>query len=115
MKVSALTQDNDWRFGRGKSDYVKRSRAVRQKVITRLRSHQQDWFLNMEHGLPWFDLIGQRGTQEQLTSEIEQIVLDTEGVLSIQKLDVNVDENREYNARIRYQDVYSEETNEVVI
>lgn len=107
MKVSALTEDGDWRFGRGRSDYVNRSRWVRQKVVTRLRSHEQDWFLDTEHGLPWFELLGQRGTEEQLRSEIEEIVLNTDGVLNIQKLDVSVDE-REFRARIRYTDVYGE-------
>ena len=113
MKVSALTQDGDWRFGRKGSDYISRSRWVRQKLLTRLRSHEQDWFLDMEHGLPWLELLGQRGTREQLTSEIEEIVLSTDGVQLIQKLDVSVD-GREYRARIRYQDVYGE-INEVLI
>ena len=113
MKVSALTQDGDWRFGRGVSDYVRRSEAVKQKVVTRLRSHQQDWWLDTGHGLPWFALLGERGTREQLTAEIERVTLDTDGVQLIRNLSVSVDQ-REYTARIRYQDVYGAE-NEVEV
>ena len=114
MKVSALTRNGDWRFGRGRSDYVRRSEGVRQKLLTRLRSHQQDWWLDTTHGLPWFSLLGQRGTQEQLTAEVERVTLDTEGVQLVRSLDVSVDTGREYSARIRYQDVYGE-TNEVEV
>ena len=106
-KVSAITSDGDWRFGRGRNDYVRRSAAVRQKLLTRLRSHRQDWFLDMQHGLPWFDLLGQRGTQDQLTADIEDLTLNTDGILSIQSLSVSVDD-RGYSARIRCRDVFGE-------
>ena len=106
MKVSSLKQDGDWRFGRGKNHYVKRSDWVRQKLITRLRSHQQDWFLDTEHGLPWFDLVGERGTREQLTAEIERVTLDTDGVMSVLALETSV-EDREYTARVKVRDVYN--------
>lgn len=105
MKVSAITSDGDWRFGRGKNDYIGRSRAVKQKVLTRVRSHQQDWYLDTTHGVPWMDLIGQRGTKPRLDAELENIVLNTEGVLSIVSLESSVS-GRDYSARIVYRDVY---------
>lgn len=113
MKVSALTKNGDWRFGRGQSDYIKRSAWVRQKVITRLRSHEQDWFLDMNHGVPWFNSVGQRGTKEQLSAEIEEVILNTDGVLAIDSLSVALTD-RGYTAQITIRDVF-EETQEIEI
>lgn len=83
MQVSGIDANGDWRFGRGRAVYVRNSDAVRQNVVTRLRSFTNDWFLDVDHGLPWLDLLGRRNAQTEILREIERSILNTPGVRAI--------------------------------
>jgi len=86
MRVSGLTAGGDWRFGQGRAVYLRRSDAIHQNVVTRLRSFTDDWFLDTAAGLPWFELLGHRETERRLLREVEAVVLKTEGVRAIERL-----------------------------
>lgn len=68
-----------------------RSRSnVRQRLITRLRSYQGEWFLDTDVGTPWFQRILGKGRRlGQVTSIFRKRILETEGVLSIEDLSVD--------------------------
>lgn len=83
MRVSGLTATGDWRFGRGLASYIRNSQAVQQNVVTRLRSFTNDWFLDVDHGLPWFDLLGRRNAETEIRRAVERSVLNTPGVRAI--------------------------------
>ena len=119
MRVNGLTKDGDWRFGKGRAVYVRKSAAVGQKVVTRLRSFVNDWFADINAGSPWIELFGTRGNLEerkrQILREVERVVLTTEGVRAINRLElIEVDENRSATIQIEVVDVFNETTNEVV-
>ena len=80
MRVSRITSDNDWTFGRGKANYAKKADAVHQKVKTRLQSFKNDWVLDTNAGIDWIELLGRKGTQYTIKSEVERIILGTVGV-----------------------------------
>ena len=52
-RVRRLDKNHDWTFGQGFSNYATESDAIAQNVQTRLWSFANDWFLDLEHGLPW--------------------------------------------------------------
>lgn len=76
----------DWSFGRGRADYVKDNEAIKQNVETRLKSFKNDWFLDIDANIDWFDLLGRKGTQAEIEREVERVTLATEGVLQVNKL-----------------------------
>lgn len=90
MRVSGLDSDNDWRFGRGLAVYISNAAAVRQNVVTRLKSFTSDWFLDTDANIDWIDLLGRRGTREEILRDVERVTLATEGVTTITKLDIDV-------------------------
>lgn len=108
MRVSGLTESGDWTFGRGKANYKTRSEAVRQNVVTRLRSFKNDYFADVEAGGDWLTLFGQRGPESRILREIERIVLQTYGVRSIDKLEVIQQSNRNATIELRYTDLFDE-------
>lgn len=109
MRVSGLTATGDWRFGRGKAVYLRRSDAIRQNVVTRLRSFTDDWFLDTAAGLPWFELLGERQTERRILREVEGIVLGTEGVRAIERLRLTrPGRNREATIEIDVVDIFNE-------
>ncbi len=90
MRVSGLDENNDWRFGRGRAVYVTRSEAIRQNVATRLKSFRTDFFLDTDACIDWIDLLGRKGTKDEILRNIERVTLATEGVTVITKLDIQV-------------------------
>lgn len=90
MRVSGLDEDGDWRFGRGLAVYISRSDAVRQNVVTRLRSFRTDFFLDVDANIDWIDLLGRKGTREEILRAVERVTLSTDGVTTINQLDIEV-------------------------
>lgn len=109
MSVRAITANGDWTFGKGRADYIRGSKEIQQNVVTRLRSFKNDWFLDVDAGIDWIDLLGKRGTEPRILREIERVILQTDGVVSIDSLDlVSRDSNRGVTMEIRFTDVFNE-------
>lgn len=109
MRVSGLTAGGDWTFGRGKANYKAKSQAVRQSVVTRLREFQNDYFADIGRGIDWITIMGQRGNQDRIKREIERRVLSTEGVRTIDKLEITqIRSDRSATIELRYTDFFDE-------
>jgi hypothetical protein len=80
------TPDGDWTFGQSLADYTAGDELIKQNVITRIKSFQNDWFLDMDAHIDWFDLLGRKNTQEAIKREVERVCLETEGVVAVTRL-----------------------------
>ena len=115
MRVSRLNRDDDWTFGKGRANYATRSAAIGQNLRTRIRSFTQDWFADVNDGIPWIELLGQKGTQPRILRQLEARVLATEGVRRINRLRVrSIDEHRRAVIELSVTDIFDAEINEVV-
>lgn len=83
MKVTPLDNNLDWTWGR---PLLKEDEAIKQSIITRLRSFADDWFLDTSANIPYFDLLGDFNTEAILKNNISTVVRNTEGVLKINSL-----------------------------
>lgn len=108
MRVSAIDSNGDWTFGKSKANYKTNADAIRQNVVTRLRSFVDDWFLDVNHGVDWYTLLGSLGNENRILRAIERTVLQTEGVVSIEQLAVTQQNKTKRTATIdvRYTDVF---------
>lgn len=86
MRVRRNTANGDWSMGRGLTDYAKEDEAILQNVVTRIKSFQNDWFLDTRANIDWFNLLGRKGTQDQTEGEVARIVIGTRGVVRINSL-----------------------------
>ncbi|KGE06447.1 hypothetical protein LA03_31600 [Burkholderia gladioli] len=91
MRVRRLDTGGDWTFGRGRADYADRSESVAQRVATRLRSFRGDWFLDLDHGIPWIERMERGNERDRLESDIKRQILGTVGVERILAFDIAVD------------------------
>ena len=107
MRVSGLDSNLDWRFGKGRAAYKRNADAIAQNILTRLRSFRGDWYLDVDAGVNWVELLGNPGTEKRIIRAVESTVLQTEGVISIQELKITGrDSTRGVKIRIRYTDVF---------
>jgi hypothetical protein len=112
MRVSRLTAAGDWTFGKGRANYARRSDAIKQSIVTRLRSFTEDWFLDTTEGSPWVELMGAKQTQKRILREVETRVLATDGVRSIESLRlVSVDKQRHATIELSVMDIFDTRIN----
>lgn len=88
MIVSGLNGNGDWRFGRGKSLYLRDKDAIHQNIATRIKSFANDWLFDINANIDWIFLLSNKNTKKQIISEVERVVLETQGVAKITNLDV---------------------------
>jgi hypothetical protein len=91
--VRALDSNGDWTFGGGDSNYLEGNAAIEQQIKCRLLEFTGNCFWNPQGGLNWPGLLGQRNNQQVLNLQIGSIILNTNGVTSIQQLNVQLNRN----------------------
>lgn len=107
MSVSRLDENGDWTFGQGLAGYITGSEEIQQSVVTRIKSFQNDWFLDTNAYIDWFNLLSNRNTEETTKAQLSKTVLDTVGVNTLNQLNFILDrENRKANIQLNYTDIY---------
>jgi hypothetical protein len=96
----------DWDFGRGLQSYAENADAVALNVRTRLRSWRGDCFFAMLDGIDWQNRLARFGQESGLRAEVSKTILDTDGVLSIDGLEISSD-GRHARANYTLNTVYS--------
>jgi len=91
--VRRLTDEtHDMTFGRGMSDMATTDEAVAQNVTCRLLSFRGNWFLDTQHGLPYFQtILGKPVKVSDVAIEIKSAILQTPDVASIETFDIILD------------------------
>ena len=115
MRVAGIDGNGDFIFGRGKASYKTKSNAIAQNVVTRLRLFTDDWYLDVDSGISWIELLGTRGNSSRIQRAIEKSVLQTDGVKAISRLEIEEDtETRGISIVLEYTDIFGIDTSEVV-
>lgn len=96
MSTLALNSSNDIYFENNKLVFIQGTNSdeeILQRVIVRLRFFLDSWFLNTEHGLPYFQEI--LANKQLVLSAVEQIfsenILDVEGIAKLVESSVDFD------------------------
>lgn len=107
MRVRRLDKNGDWTFGSGRSNYATGSEAIYQCVLTALLSFRGDWFLDLEHGIPWFNYLRKNPDLMAMESSVKNTVLGVAGVERITDFDINLNpETRVATVSVGYVDTF---------
>lgn len=110
MKVRAVDKNHDWVFGGGLGSYKRESEAISQCVKTALLSVKNNWFLDVTHGIAWFEYWTKNPNVLRMEREVKQAILNVDGVLSITDFDIVIDsETRKCVISVSYRDKFNEE------
>lgn len=109
MRIRNIDKNNDWRFGKGQSDYVRDAYAVGLDVKLKLQEWYQDCFFALTNGIEWATRLGSHNQKELLDSDIYRIAQSVEGVLSIYDFNSSVDDRR-YRCSFMVYQAYSTES-----
>lgn len=110
MRVRRIDANNDWTFGRGRNSYAATSESVGQRVRTRLQSFMGDWFLDLDHGLPWFARFEKPADLALLEADVKRCVLETPGVQALTAFSIALDpDTRKCTIAVTATDIYGGE------
>lgn len=100
MIIRSATDDGDFTFGKGFSDYYRDQNAIIHNVRTRLLSWRGDCFFAPAEGVDYNNFLD-IGTKDLLDSDIKRVVLQSEGIIRINQYDSTLDrETRDFSANI---------------
>lgn len=111
MRVRAVDEENDWTFGKGRSNYKYDINALAQNVKCRLQCYLGDNFFNLSGGLDWFNLIGSKNIL-RLRLEVTTCILNTYGVLGVTSFNISINEDREFSIQYSIDTIYGELNNQ---
>lgn len=100
MTFRTLDANGDWNFGAGLSDFAVDGEAVTLNIKTRLAEWLNNCFWNLRAGIDWPTRLGM-GQQSNLLSDIQQIILQSDGVVGITALSYSFDPTTR-NFRVSY-------------
>ncbi|WP_026803641.1 hypothetical protein [Aliarcobacter lanthieri] len=114
MRVRLLDKNGDWTFGNSKNNYGIKLQALKQNVVTRIKSCKNDWFLDSEANIDWWNILGIKSNEDIVKNEVYNTVIQTYGVTSIKNIDVVVDSaNRKATIKIDLKTIYGDVSLEV--
>lgn len=106
MTFRNLTNDNDWTFGSGISDYATEQREIELNIKTRVWSFLGDCFFAINEGIDYWNLLDYN-RQDELENQIKSTIINTPGVQSIEEVDILLSANRKFNLSYSVKTIYS--------
>lgn len=107
MRVRRLNKNGDWTFGSGRSNYATGSEAIYQCVLTALLSFRGDWFLDLDHGIPWFNYLRKNPDLMAMENSVKGAILGVTGVERITEFDINLNpDTRVATVSVSYIDTF---------
>jgi hypothetical protein len=83
--------------------------TVAQRLFILLRTIEGEWFLDLTHGVPYFDWLGRKVPKQRIDSVLQQEILAENGVKEITYFNSTF-VNRVYSAQFRVRVSTGEET-----
>lgn len=117
MSTLALNSENDLYFTKNRLTILtgaNTNQEILQRIKIRLKFFKDEWFLNSEHGLPYFEnILGTKNIDLNILESIfREQLLDIEGVKSV--IESSVDYNAS-NRRILYAFSIASVSNTVIL
>ena len=110
MNNIGLNDNYDIELENGQIKRVVDSYQVQMNVKTRLLTIQEEWFLDLAMGLPWFtEMTGRHPDYLLIQSKVANSVYNTEGVVEVLEIVLDMDKaNRKLNINFKYTDVFNQ-------
>lgn len=107
MRVRALDNNWDWRFGRSRQDYAQKSLSSAYDVKQKSLCWYGDCFFDMLSGIDYKNLLGAKGGKDTLDQSLKKIIAVQPDIIELVFFESSI-MNRKYTATIRFKTVYNE-------
>ena len=109
MKYRELAEDGDYQFSGTTPFLTNTPAAVAQAILTRLRLHAGEWFLDDRVGFDLQKVLGER-TQTTRDDEVKRVIAGTQGVTAIVGYGSQVSPDRRFSVQATVDTLYGRTT-----
>lgn len=88
--------------------------VVAQRLFILLRTFEGEWFMDLTHGVPYWDWLGRKVTKQTVDLVLQQEILAENGVKEITSFSSTL-VNRKYSAQFKVRVSTGEETDTITI
>lgn len=106
MSVRALDKNGDWTFGRSKAQLLTKTDEVKQNIATRIKSFKNDWFLDVDAEIDWFNILSIKNNKSVIISEIERVTLATKNVKQVLNVEIVNVKGRSATIKVEALDIW---------
>lgn len=108
MNRYALNTDHDMYVANGQIARVTKSEAILQAIKTRLLTVQEEWFMDLSAGLPWYTkMMGKPANLYKIRSYLSGEITGTQGVDTLLSLELGYNNtDRKLEISFQYTDMY---------
>lgn len=107
MRVRTLDNNWDWQFGKSRQCYASGSLATAYDVKQKILCWYNDCFFDMQSGIDYKNLLGEKGGKQQIDNSIKKILLVQPDIVEITYFESSV-ADRKYTLTTRFKTVYNE-------
>lgn len=86
MIIRALDADHDFKFGKGRQDYLTQNMAVAENIQTRLLCFKDDCYFDKAAGIEWFRLLGTKKTLAEIILTCRSVILASYGAVRVNRI-----------------------------
>jgi len=105
MITRALDINGDWQFGQSRQSYKRGLEAIKQSLLTRLRSWRGDCFFASLEGVDWNNYLD-IGTKRLLDIDICRVVNQTGGIVRVVQYESQITADRTFALKIKVNTIY---------
>lgn len=98
MKYRRLSSTGDYMFGYGNTSFVTDIEAVRQAIQTKLKLFEEEWWEDLNEGLPFFQQIAGTTNKNSMDLLVQARILETPNVTNIESYSSSISSDRKYTA-----------------
>lgn len=97
----------DWNFGKGLQDYKTEKEEIEQNILTSIKSWRNNCFFDLDAGIDWYNILGSFEEKNYLKKELSKILITIDGVVKINNIDININNDRSIQVYINLDTIYS--------
>jgi len=98
-----------WVFCRGYSAYKKEQKSIEQDIKSALLEFKNDCFWALQSGIDWLTRLGAKNQKELLDDDVQEVIQNRFGVISVQDFQSNVIE-RVYSCQCNVYTIFTQDS-----
>lgn len=100
IKYRKLSPDGDYVFGFGNTDFLEDIEAVRQAIETKLKMFRNEFWEDLDDGLPFFQQMAGSYDKDVIDMVIRSRILETPYVIGVKSFESKITPTRKYIASV---------------
>ena len=96
-------------LGKGKQDFLRDNDAIAENIQTRLLSFLNDCPFDLQAGIDWFTLLGQKSTQQEIILNCKGTILKSFGVVRVNSIKAMVESARSLRVEYNIDTIYTKQ------